>query len=94
MNLPKPNKYPKTVRVASDEWKIRFVKRLPKNTKGECDPNSETIKIGLNQSDKEIFRTFIHECLHAMEYSYARHMKHRDIHWLEKTISDFLLDNF
>lgn len=97
MKLPTVRQYPKTVKVADEIYKIKFVRKVPgqdENTMGLCDPETRVISIKLGQSVTETFNTFIHEVLHAFEYEYDLEVPHKLIYAFERALSDFLLTNF
>ncbi len=94
MRLPRAKVYPSEIRVGSDQWTIEFVESLSKDTLGTCDPSTHCIRILKGQTRRELFSTFVHEVLHAFEFSYDFELKHRHVEKLERAIVEFLLENF
>lgn len=92
MKIPKHSEYPKQLWVKGDSYKILFVKNL--KFLGETDSEKHTIKIKAGMSKNETFRTFIHEALHALEFSYPIKIKHKTVYKLEKAIFQLFIDNF
>ncbi len=41
-----------------------------------------------------LLRTFVHECLHALEFEYNIQIRHKTVYELEEAICAFLIDNF
>ena len=90
--------YPRTLKVAGRDWKVRFVNKIEDGTKardtiGLCDPYDATLFILAGQSPEERFVTFVHEFLHALEEEYEFELGHRVIRKLEGPLAKFLLDN-
>lgn len=89
-----PKRYPKSLIFNGEEYKIKFVKKFAdENTVGECDYSEREIRIKKGQSPKETYKTFIHECLHAMEEEFKIPMKHEVIYKMEEAFFRFLIDN-
>jgi hypothetical protein len=87
-----PKNYPKYIYLRGDRYHLKFIKGL--KAFGETDSGDLTIKIRAGMSKNETFRTFIHEILHVLEFSWPIKMKHKTIYKLEKAIFALLLDNF
>ena len=92
--------YPKTWNVMGVKWKVVFKRNLFGNCiSGLCDPATATIYVKLNQDSdpeinrQEIFKTFIHEALHAIEYEMGREVPHHFIDMFELGVADMLLTN-
>ncbi len=97
MILPKPGKYPKTVNVKDEIYRIRVVKRIPKcdaSVFGLCDDGDKIIWIRRQQSPRGMFRTFIHELLHAVESEYKLNLNHKRINVLELALEALITDNY
>ncbi len=97
MKLPAAKDYPKELHFNEETYRIKFVPRVPgcsKSDKGLCDGSTNTIYIRKSLDKSSMFRTFIHEVLHAMEFEYEMKVDHKIIHQLEKAIGDFLMVNF
>jgi hypothetical protein len=97
MRLPNKNKYPKELHFNEETYTVKFVARIPGGTKadkGLCDGSTNTIFIRKSLDKSSMFRTFIHECIHAMEFEYEIPIPHPMVHQLEKAIGDFFMINF
>ena len=88
-----PRSYANCWDIGDQCYQLKFVQKLPDDDLGICDPSSNTCYIKLGQSKKEIFKTFVHEMLHAMEASYDFELPHDFIDALEESVSDFIIDN-
>jgi hypothetical protein len=92
--------YPKTIKVRKTNYKLKFVKeikgRVPKGQAimGYCNQEKKHLVIRDSQTDKEVFSTLLHECLHAIEFEYELKIKHKLVYELEKAIEQLLRDNF
>jgi Zn-dependent peptidase ImmA (M78 family) len=53
------------LKIGAYDWKFREVKRMPKDTLGECDYKSLTIRIAKNIPSDIKRVTIIHELFHA-----------------------------
>jgi len=87
-------KYPKTIEVLGETYKIKFVRRFKDDTVGLCDPNNHTITILKGMTKKETLCTFIHEVLHALSFEGDFKIKHKTIYSLERAIFELIMDNF
>lgn len=97
MTLPKVGEYPKFLEVRDEKYSIRIVNKIPgedKNTFGLCDDDSKIIWLRKNQSRRGMFRTLIHELLHAVECEYSIKLKHKKINVLELALEALITDNF
>lgn len=95
MKLLSKRQYPGTLLIKGEEWRIAFVDRIEgKETVGMCDPSNRIIYIANGQSKEEMFATFIHECLHALEMEHDIKISHKAIYALEKAVFQFLTENF
>lgn len=66
---------PKSFVMAGNKWRVRLRKKL--DGYGLCDFETHTILIaetvnGKPTSDDDRFKTFIHEALHALEFTMGR----------------------
>lgn len=96
MKLPNAKDYPKFINVNDEKYQIRLVKRIPKSPKsdcGMCDDGDKIIWIRKNQSPMGLFRTFIHELLHAVEAEHSIKIKHEQIYALEVALASLIADN-
>lgn len=87
-----PKKYPKTVYLKNETWKVVFSKKM--KDYGEADPERRIITIKSGMSPRETLATFIHEILHAMHFEDDYDLKHKHVYWLEQNLMAFLMDNF
>lgn len=92
LRLPKQNKYPKKIHYKDITYKIRFVKNL--NCYGETDPGKKEIRIKHGISEREMFKTLLHELLHLVELETPIKLKHKTVYKLEQAIFELLIDNF
>ena len=60
---------------------------------GECRFDTKQIALKKNQTEREIMKTFIHECLHAMEFERGIKIPHKAIYQLEDAVYYFLFHN-
>lgn len=99
----KRKSYPGSVRVGKSLYELALVPHLVDGDKvddksrGFCERTPDGIKrivIDRTMSEDLIFETFIHECLHALEYEYGLKIKHKLIHELEAPLAEFLKANF
>jgi hypothetical protein len=91
--------YPREIEINDKTWTVRFLRQWPwsnfdDRTVGFCDPEDCTLYIRMGQTPTERFKTFIHELLHALEYSYpGLKIPHGLIDKLEDPLRKLLLDN-
>jgi hypothetical protein len=65
-------------------WKLLWVKKLGRNTVGDCDPPdkpNKVIRVLKGQEHQEELRALIHECLHACGWW-------ADEEWVDLTSTD------
>lgn len=60
-------KIPKKINVFGVVYKIKFIDT--DLFAGLCDPSKKTIFLNINQSKDQILSTYIHETIHAMQFS-------------------------
>jgi hypothetical protein len=95
MKLPTKSKYPKTLVVKGEEWRIAFVDSIEgKGTLGLCDPSNRIVYIKNGQSKKETYKSFLHEMIHVLELEYDISIPHSSVYKLEEAIYDLLINNF
>ncbi len=97
MKLPTPKKYPKFINVKDERYEIRMVTRIPKEAKtlsGLCDGDVKIIWIRKGQAPAGLFRTFVHELLHALEFEWKIKISHKMVYQLEVAIATLMLENF
>lgn len=63
------------------------------NTVGECRFDVKQIALKMNQSEKELMKTFIHEVLHAIEFERGVKIPHKTIYQLEDALFYILFHN-
>jgi hypothetical protein len=78
--------------VFGETYRIKFKKGM--KCLGLTDAGDKTITMRSDMSPRELFATFIHELLHAMQFEHGIKIKHKSIYKYEKAIVDLLLDNF
>ena len=91
--------YPKTVEVEGMNWAIKFKRKPFYDDEGDeclglCDPEDKTIYIKIQTDKVDMFRVFIHEVLHAIEYEREIEIPHKYIEKLDRGVSKFLIKNF
>jgi hypothetical protein len=95
VKLPKPSQYPKELTINGISWRIVFVDQIQgKDVLGLCDSENKTIQLKRRQSPRERMDTFIHECIHALEYSYGFELNHNHVYKLAEGLADILIINF
>ena len=87
-----PKRYPKTLKIRNTEYKLKFVKDISQAS-GLCDGADGLIIISKRQSPDNIFRTLIHEVIHAIEGEYEIKMSHENVYKFERAIFRFMKDN-
>ncbi len=91
----KRGSYPKTLVIGSEVYTVKFVRKLSKNTVGECDPSEREIRILCGQTREDTLKTFIHEVCHAVfDFESDVKLKHKLIYAMENPIYAFIKDNF
>jgi hypothetical protein len=96
MKLPKSSDYPKFINVNDEKYSVRLVKRIPGEDKsccGQCDDGRKIIWIRSSQSPLGLFRTLIHELLHAVEAEHSIKLKHSLVYDLEVALTALVMDN-
>lgn len=98
MKLPKEHNYPKEILIGEETYRVQFCQKIPGGKKrdvGLADSGSHTIFLKRGMSTSMLFRTFIHEVIHAaVEFEGETPLPHKLVYKLEKIIADFLLMNF
>lgn len=97
MKLPCYKDYKSEYHVGDETYTLRFVSKLPDcgpEDIGLCDPGSRTIYIKKGLTKALLFRTVVHELLHAIEFELEIKISHKLVYQLEKAIVDTLLMNF
>jgi len=90
--------YPSHVKVGKHRYRIDlvpFIEEIAGNiTRGYCDHKAKVITLLTKQTDKELFSTFVHELLHAIEHEYKVRIPHKLVYAQEGPLSETLLRNF
>lgn len=97
MKLLSAKDYPKFINVNDERYEIRMVSKIPGEAAGDCglcDDGKRIIWIRKTQSPAGLFRTFIHEILHAVEAEYNVPLKHQQVYALETALSALIMENF
>lgn len=96
MKHPHISRYPREIQVGGEVYEVRFVTRIGRSRRvlGTCDPATHIIRIRTGQSPPETLKTFLHEVLHAIEFSYSIPIPHNLIYKLEHCLYQLLVDNF
>jgi hypothetical protein len=92
MKLPNIKDYPKKLHLRGETYKVVFVKGL--KVLGETDSSKRLIRIRAGMSKNETFRTFLHECIHFLEFEYPVKLKHKTVYKLEEALYNLISDNF
>jgi len=64
-------KIPKKINVFGTVYKVKFVET--QLFAGLCDSDVKTIFINIDQSDEQVRVTFLHEAIHAMQFTLGMH---------------------
>ncbi len=97
MKLPSAKKYPKFLNVKDERYQVLMVDKIPGEAatlSGLCDGDVKKIWIRKNQSPAGLFRTYVHEVLHALEFEWHIRIRHETIYQLEIAIAALMEDNF
>ena len=91
----KRSQYPKKLLIGDEIYHVRFVRRFKDpHTLGECDPSEKEIRIKQGMSQKETFKTFLHELMHAIfEFEGGVTIPHALIGRLEEPLYNFIISN-
>lgn len=96
--MTKPNRgYPKRVKIGDNWYRVRVVKKIQgSSTKyaGMFYPNSRLICLLADQSDDELFKSYVHEVIHAFEDEYDIKIAHSGVYKFEEAIFDFFVANY
>lgn len=96
MKLPRKSDYPKEISIPCKDgdtqvYKITWVKGFKdKDQLAECDPSDYVIRIKLGQTRQQLFKCFIHEILHAVEFEFPINLSHTSIYKLEEALFQLL----
>lgn len=93
-------KIPRKILVNGDLYQVSFRKDLgPSGSKGRmifgiCDEFDHMILIKTGLTPKQRWATFLHELLHAIEYSFKTEYPHKMINCLDTKLAAVLMDNW
>jgi hypothetical protein len=92
--------YPKKLKVKKRYYKVEMTSRI-EDDKGQdmglfgcLIPQEKLILLNTRQSDKEMFKTLLHEALHAIEVEYKIRIPHKLIYAMEGPLAEFIKANF
>lgn len=91
MKYPKKSSYPDSIRVRRKDYSLEFVPVL--DALGQCDDEAKTIEIRSDLSERETFKTIIHELLHAIDCEFGLKLTHKQVYGLERGIHNVLCVN-
>lgn len=97
MKLPGVKDYKTEIHINDETYTIKFVKRIPgekKDVVGLCDDTKRIIHVRSGLTKSQMFRTYLHEVLHAMDAEWEIKLTHRQVYLLEKALGDLFLSNF
>jgi len=88
-------KIPKTVKICGLDYNVNLTDDLyKKGTVGGHNVNELTISLQKGVSQQFLEQTFVHECLHAIDYHYNNDgLKEEEVDRLANGIYQFLNDN-
>jgi hypothetical protein len=87
---------PDRVQVGRKSWYtvLRVVKPPSGDyTAGECDPNTKTIFIRINETPRQTVLTYLHEVLHAYSFEYDIGLTESQVTAMETKVFHYLLKN-
>jgi len=86
---------PKRLKIGGKFWKIDLIKGLSKETghKGESALMTNIIRLDSELPEDELWSTFIHEILEAINYCYQFDWPHDRICVLEEVLYQVFKDN-
>ena len=91
-SLPSKDKYPKILFIRNEIYKILMNPKM--KDFGETNYEKKTITLKSAMSSRELFKTFIHEMLHALDEENGIGLTHKQVYKLETAIFELLIDNF
>lgn len=92
--LPKPSQYPKELTINGISWRVVFVDQIQgEDLLGLCDSENRTIQIIRRLKPKTRLAIFLHELIHAIEYSYSFSIPHGKIYKLSEALADVIIIN-
>lgn len=94
MILPKACDYPKKLKIGKHKWALKIVDKVDdQNSYGHADFDKKEILMRKSQNKSDMFKTFWHEVLHAIEEENNIRLSHSDIFILEVALADFCRNN-
>lgn len=97
MKYPRRSQYPKELIIGRRTWAVVFCDAVPDGDPswhGYCWEYEDTIYLVKGYSPRNTFETFIHEIMHALEYTWNIKIPHELIYILQRPIARFVRDNF
>lgn len=91
---------PRQFWIGEDHWRVKFVKEIApldgkgRRTLGLCDGDDHIIYIVTGLKKVERTATFIHELIHALDFSHKLNIPHSIVYDLDKHVTEFLFDNW
>lgn len=88
--------YPSEIYIADHVWPVKFRRELFDNCLGLCtyDGQQGLIELKQGQNPKELANIFMHECLHALEFSFGFEMSHETIYDLQSPLTMLFEQNY
>lgn len=90
--------YPSKIKVGKSTYRVKLVPHIEEIngnvTRGYCESEEKLITLLSTQNEKDLFSTFIHELLHAIEAEHKVKLKHSLVYALETPVAEALLRNF
>lgn len=88
--------YPKQLRIRKKMYKIKIVNVIEGDPGilGICYRKKPLIKLKRRKNKAKLFRAFIHELLHSLEFEWDIEIKHKSIYKYEKALVRLLEDNY
>jgi len=90
MKPPKPKDYPKLITVGKSIYHVVLMDKLKEGDLGGCDDGNKVILLSRAQNDSELFASFFHELLHAIEKEYRLPIGHARIRRMEYDLASIL----
>lgn len=90
--------YPEKIKVGNTYYTLELVPFIEEKngevTRGYHYPDEKKILLLSTLSQKDLFSTFIHECLHAIEEEHNIKIRHKLIYAIEEPLANLIHDNF
>ncbi len=88
-----PRAYASDWLLGDEIWRLKFMKRLRGGNSGWCLYDEQVLQVRGSLGREEMFLTFLHEVLHALDAAYKIGLKHEQIYALERPLADLLIEN-